>query len=328
MQNVIFLIERYGLIVVFLNVLVSQAGLPLPSYPVLMAATALAAGAGGVGDMTAISAILGVGVAAALTADLAWFWAGRIFGKRVLATLCRISLSPDSCVRQTEATFVRFGPASLSFAKFVPGLTNIAVALAGTSRTSLWAFLFFDLIGAALFIGAAVALGFVFRDAIGDVLAVLYDFGRFGLVILAAALGLYLASKWWQRQRFMRQLRMDRITVEELRSLIEDGANPVILDVRSEELRTRDGVIPGSIQAKLSELAQLRRVYATKSEIIVYCSCPNEASAAVAARHLKRAGFARIRPLQGGIEAWALAGHPVERDEETGAEALSEMAAA
>jgi membrane protein DedA with SNARE-associated domain/rhodanese-related sulfurtransferase len=316
MQNVIVLIERYGLIVVFLNVLMSQVGLPLPVYPVLMAATALAAGAGGLDDMTAIPAIFAVGVGAALIADLAWFWAGRIFGQRVLATLCRISLSPDSCVRQTEATFRRFGPASLSFAKFVPGLTNITVALTGTSQTALWAFLLFDFIGAALFIGGAIVLGFVFRDAIADVLAVLDTFGRLGLVVIAMALAFYLAGKWWQQQRFIRQLRIDRITVGELRDLIDDGANPVILDVRSDELRTREGIIPGSVRAKLSELDGVRSAYARATEVVVYCSCPNEASAALAARHLKRAGFKRIRPLQGGIEAWALAGNPIERDAE------------
>ncbi|HYM19047.1 MAG TPA: rhodanese-like domain-containing protein [Micropepsaceae bacterium] len=326
MHNLVLLIEHYGLIVVFLNVLLSQAGLPLPVYPVLVTATALAAGAGA-DDMTAVPAILAAGVAAAFIADLTWFSAGRAFGKGVLSTLCRISLAPDSCVRQTEATFVRFGPASLSFAKFVPGLTNIAVALAGTARTSWAAFLFFDLIGATLFIGAAVALGVIFRDAIGDVLLVLDAFGRFGLVLIAAALALFLVGKWWQRQRFIRQLRMDRISVEELRELIADGASPIILDVRSDALRDRDGFIPGSVRARMSELEDLKREYARETEVVVYCSCPNEASAAMAARHLKRAGFRRIRPLQGGLEAWALAGHPVSRNAEATEDSVPLVAA-
>ena len=209
---------------------------------------------------------------------------------------------------------MRFGPPSLSFAKFVPGLSNIAVALAGTAGTSWPAFLVFDLIGASLYIGAGVALGFVFRDAIGDVLGVLDRFGRFGLVMVVAALALYLAGRWWQRQRFIRQLRSDRITVKELRGMIENGASPVILDVRSDELRTRDGVIPGSITARLADLDRLKKEFARETEVIVYCSCPSEASAALAARHLQRAGFRRIRPLLGGIQAWAIAGHPVERD--------------
>ena len=318
MQNLIVMIERYGLVVVFLNVLLEQAGLPLPSYPVLMTATALAAGATGlagveIAGMSSLPAILLAGVAGAVIADLAWFVAARRHGRKVLITLCRISLSPDSCVRQTESTFKKFGPLSLTFAKFVPGLTNIAVALAGLTKTRPAVFLVCDLIGALLFVGAAIALGLIFRDAIADVLFVLDALGRFGLVALAAALGLYLAAKWWQRQRFIRQLRMDRITVEELRGLIADGAKPVILDVRSHELRAREGVIPGSVPASISELDPVLRDYSRDTEVVVYCSCPNEASAAIAARHLKRAGFTKIRPLLGGIEAWSIAGHPVTR---------------
>jgi len=47
-------------------------------------------------------------------------------------------------------------------------------------------------------------------------------------------------------------------------------------------------------------------------EVIVYCACPNEASAAVVAKQLMRAGFKRVRPLAGGIEAWVEQGYPVE----------------
>jgi membrane protein DedA with SNARE-associated domain/rhodanese-related sulfurtransferase len=316
MQNLILMIERYGLVVVFFNVLLEQAGLPLPSYPVLMIATTLAVGATGVagfsaGGMSALPAILLVGIAGALIADVAWFVAARRYGRRVLITLCRISLSPDSCVRQTESTYKKFGPLSLTFAKFVPGLTNVAVALAGLTKTPPAVFIICDLIGAVLFVGAAIVLGLFFRGAIADVLFVLDALGRLGLVVLAATLGLYLAAKWWQRQRFVRQLRMDRITVDELRILIADGAKPVILDVRSNELRAREGLIPGSVPANMSELDPVLREYPRDTEVVVYCSCPNEASAAIAARHLKRAGFTKIRPLLGGIEAWSIAGQPV-----------------
>jgi hypothetical protein len=44
----------------------------------------------------------------------------------------------------------------------------------------------------------------------------------------------------------------------------------------------------------------------------VYCACPNEESAATAAKHLKRAGFKKTRPLLGGIDAWIQAGHGIE----------------
>ena len=117
MQHIASLLGEYGLVVVFLNVLVSQGGAPLPIWPVLLAAGALSVGAG-----APLPAVLAAAVAGGIISDLAWYLAGARLGRRVLALLCKVSLSPDSCVRQTESVFGRFGPLALLFAKFVPGL--------------------------------------------------------------------------------------------------------------------------------------------------------------------------------------------------------------
>jgi rhodanese-related sulfurtransferase len=106
---------------------------------------------------------------------------------------------------------------------------------------------------------------------------------------------------------------MDRITVAELRKLIDDGQEIVILDVRSKEIRAQDGTIPGAVPAHPTDTDPALKGYPRETEIIVYCACPNEESAATAAKHLKQAGFKKIRPLLGGIDAWVQAGHPVER---------------
>ena len=130
MSHVIAMIQQYGLGFVFLNVLALQAGLPIPAYPTLIVAGAYAASGG-----NPLWALVLVGIAAALTADTGWYIAGRKFGLRILSTLCRVSLSQDSCVRQTESIFQRFGPASMLFAKFVPGFASVATALAGALRS-------------------------------------------------------------------------------------------------------------------------------------------------------------------------------------------------
>src|SRR6202795_1640037 len=92
-------------------------------------------------------------VAAALVADTGWYLAGRKFGIRILALLCRMSLSPDSCVRQTESIFERFGATSMVFAKFVPGFASVATALAGAMRLRYAVFVLFDAVGAGLWVG-------------------------------------------------------------------------------------------------------------------------------------------------------------------------------
>jgi rhodanese-related sulfurtransferase len=141
----------------------------------------------------------------------------------------------------------------------------------------------------------------------------LTDLGKIGGLIVLAAIGLYLLTKWWRRRLFIRQLRMDRITVAELRKLIDDGQEIVILDVRPKEIRAQEGTIPGAVSAHPADIDPALKTYPRDMEIVVYCACPNEESAATAAKHLRQAGFKKIRPLLGGIDAWVRAGHTIER---------------
>ena len=307
MDTAIYLLERYGLLVVFVNLLLTEGGLPLPAYPTLATAGALM-GVAGYGA----PALVGTAVGASVLADIVWFINGRRNGRRILRALCRLSMSPDSCVRQTESLFARFGVWSLLFAKFFPGMTNITVALAGITRTPPALFLLLDVIGALAFVAVPISLGWLFRDAIADVLATLADFGLIGLAAVVIALGLYLSVKWWQRKIFIRQLHMDRITVDQLIELVDGGRDPLILDVRPAEVRNQEGMIPGALPAHPADAGVALQGYSRERDVVVYCSCPNEASAAVACLHLRRAGFHKIRPLLGGTDAWVKAGRPLQ----------------
>jgi len=187
--------------------------------------------------------------------------------------------------------------------------------MAGVVRRPVLTFFLLDGLGGLLFVIAFVALGAIFQQAIASVLGTLRELGIFGILAIVAALGLYSIFKWWRRTLFIRQLRMDRITVAELLELIDAGEELVILDVRPRDVRAQEGVIPGALSAHPGDIDPVIKSYSLDTEIVVYCACPNEASAATAAKHLKRAGFKKIRPLLGGIEAWVQAGHPVERTE-------------
>jgi membrane protein DedA with SNARE-associated domain len=206
------MIQQYGLGFVFLNVLALQAGLPIPAYPTLIVAGAYAAIGG-----DPLWALVLVGIAAALIADTGWYVAGRRFGLRILNTLCRVSLSQDSCVRQTETIFQRFGPASMLFAKFVPGFASVATALAGALRLRYWVFLVFDAIGAGLWVSVGLGLGYLFRDAISDVMDKLASLGNtarcwlFGFVARSCCR--------WRRRIHQAAARGPRV-VNELRDLI------------------------------------------------------------------------------------------------------------
>ena len=307
MNDLIALVQRYGLSFVFLNVLALQAGLPLPAYPTLIVAGALAAVGG-----TPVYLLVAVGVAGALIADTGWYAAGRRYGMRILGTLCRVSLSPDTCVRQTESIFQRFGPSSMLFAKFVPGFAAVATALAGAIRLNYALFVAFDAVGAALWVGLGVGLGYLFRDAVGDVMTKLSSLGEYGLLLVVAIFLLWILSKWLRRHFFIRQLRMDRVTVDELRDLINGKKVQALVDVRSALTQAATGRIPGARTIDLKSIAKSFEDVPVDGEVIVYCACPNEATAVKVAEKLRKVGFKRIRPLLGGIDAWIEAGNEVE----------------
>jgi membrane protein DedA with SNARE-associated domain/rhodanese-related sulfurtransferase len=303
------LLAEHGLVLVYLAVLAEQLGAPLPAWPLLVVAGALAAD-GHFSPWTVVAvALLG-----AVIGDTVWFLAGRRYGHRVLATLCRISISPDSCVRQTEDFFLRYGASTLLFAKFVPGLSTVAPPLAGAMRFTLGRFLGYAGLGLLVWAGSGVLAGLVFHREVDAVLAVLESVGTLGLVVLGTLLALFIAWKWWERQRVLRMLAMVRITPEELHRLMSEGQEPVILDVRSRAGKALDlRRIPGSIAVALETIdAEIGRLPRDR-EVVVYCACPNEVSAAKLAGILRRRGFRRVRPLLGGIDAWEAAGLELER---------------
>jgi membrane protein DedA with SNARE-associated domain/rhodanese-related sulfurtransferase len=308
MSQLINLLQQFGLGLVFVNVLALQAGLPVPAYPVLIVAGAYAAMGG-----NPLWALVAVGVLASLIADTVWYAAGRKFGMRILTMLCRVSLSQDSCVRQTESIFQRFGPASMLFAKFVPGFASVATALAGALRLRYLVFVLFDAIGAALWVGVGVGLGFLFRNAIEELMLKLSSLGKYGLALIVAGFVGWILVKWFRRYMFIKQLRMDRVSVDELRDLIADHKVNAIVDVRSPLSQKATGRIPGARTIDMQKISEGFEGVAPEGEVIVYCACPNEATAVKVAQKLIKLGYKRIRPLHGGIDAWIEAGLEVER---------------
>jgi membrane protein DedA with SNARE-associated domain/rhodanese-related sulfurtransferase len=308
MDHLIGLIQQYGLGFVFLNVLAEQAGAPVPAFPTLIIAGAYLTG----GEHALVTLLL-VGAVAAVIADTFWYVAGRRYGTRVLRALCRVTLSPDSCVRQTESIFERYGPASMLFAKFVPGFASVSTALAGAMGLRYWKFVLFDLVGALLWVGVAVALGYLFRDAVAEMLETLQSLGKWGLLLVAAALAAWIAAKWWKRFLFVKQLRMDRVSVGELKAMLDARQVGMILDVRSALTQAASGRIPGARPVDMTRIAEGLEGVSIDGEVVVYCACPNEASAVKVAEKLRDLGFKRVRPLHGGIDAWIDAGHDVER---------------
>jgi membrane protein DedA with SNARE-associated domain/rhodanese-related sulfurtransferase len=283
-------------------------GLPVPVVPTLIVAGALAAE----GTISPLALFVGA-VAACLVADTGWYIAGRRYGSGVMRLLCRISLTPDSCVSQTQARFERWGTNALMVAKFIPGLSIVAPPLAGATRMSWVRFVAYSSLGSAAWVGVAMLGGMLFRKQIEQLLPRLAGLGVSAALGLLAVVVLYAAYKWWERSRFYSMLRMARIDVTELNKLMDAGAAPLIVDVRSPTaLGLEPRRIPGALHVPLLEVERYVRDLPRDREIVAYCSCPNEASAAQVAKLLMNSGFGKVRPLYGGLDAWIAAGYTVD----------------
>lgn len=298
MDQLSALIHTYGILIVFGTVLLEQIGLPIPAFPVLIIAGAMAVDNGSNWPLTLAGSVL-----ACLISDYFWFRAGRHYGKRILRLLCKISLSPDSCVSQTEDNFSRWGAKSLVVAKFIPGFNTIAPPLAGAMGITTTRFVWLSMAGGLLWSGVGMGLGAWFHGSVDDVIDWFETLGSTALMVVGALLALFVLLKYVERKRNLGAAKLPRISVDELKSLLEAGHDPLIVDARSVAARQLEQGIPGALvygDAPGRLMATLDR----ERHIVVYCSCPNDVSAAQVAREFLKNGFHRARPLHGGLDAW------------------------
>jgi membrane protein DedA with SNARE-associated domain/rhodanese-related sulfurtransferase len=289
-------------------VFAEQVGLPLPAVPILVGMGALSRSNG-----ISLSAVILIAVSSSMVADLIWYVLGRRHGRWVLRLICRIALEPDFCVRRTEDMFVKRGLWSLPLAKFVPGLNAAAVPLAGMVKSPVFRFLGFDLAGLLLWSGAYAGLGYLFSNQIERLIGHISRFGHSMLFLIGAAVGGYVAYKISQRRRFLRSLAGARISPEELRFELESDKKPLVFDLRNPLDIGIDRIrIPGAFHVLPEALAATHEEIPRDEDIVLYCTCPNEATSARVARQLLKLGIRRVRSLAGGLDAWRARGFPVE----------------
>jgi membrane protein DedA with SNARE-associated domain len=268
MHRTLEFLLHHGYVVLLAWVFSEQVGLPIPSMPLLLAAGALA----GTGRMSFFASLF-YAVFAAVTADAIWYQLGRRKGIKVLQFLCKISLEPDSCVRRTEGVFAKQGARSLLLAKFLPGLGTVAPPLAGIFHMRARRFLLFDGLGSLLWAGTFLGLGYVFSGQIERIAEHLASLGGWLLVLIVAALASYITYKFIARQRFLRELRIARITVDELKEKIDSGEELVIVDLRhSMDFEADPETIPGAFRMDAKELEEKNDRLPRDREVVLYCT--------------------------------------------------------
>jgi membrane protein DedA with SNARE-associated domain/rhodanese-related sulfurtransferase len=297
-MDLLALLTRWGILLVFGSVLLEHGGFPIPAAPLLVAAGALAEAGAMQPERVLLAALC-----ASLIADHVWFLTGRRYGRRLLAGICRLSLSPDTCVRKTDDLVARHGAPLLLVAKFIPGVSAVAVPTVGAMGLPYRRFLLFDALGCLAWAGAYVGGGMIFSREVGRAIEGMGVIGGWSLLVVAALFALYIAWKVEHRRRLRKLYRLVRISPREMTQLLAEE-DVLVLDARSKLAREADPrSLPRSIAVDHDNVFDLLPEGARDRTIVTFCTCPNEASAALLADLLIRAGYPRVRVLSGGTDA-------------------------
>lgn len=259
---------RHGVLLIFVNVFAEQLGAPIPALPTLVVAGALARD-----GRLSLAAISAAALIASLIADSIWFFMGRRHGQRIVQIICKVSISPSACVQETESFFERWGLRSLIVAKFIPGFSTVAPPMAGSVGAPYLSFLFFDTLGVILWAGSGIAGGLIFYKAIDRVGEFLETFGYGALAIVGVVLAVMIIAKWRKRRSFYEQLRLARISPEELMQVASDEPNTLVLDVRTISARNAQPTkIPGAVVMDVGASEDVMLDEYVNREIILYCT--------------------------------------------------------
>src|SRR6201994_2883945 len=308
---------HYAYLIIFLWVLVEQIGIPIPSVPVLLTAGTLSA-THRVSHLYVVLAML----AACLVADTIWFSLGRRYGNSVLNLLCRLSFEASTCVSKTEGYFTRRGAVTLLFAKFVPGLSTVAAPIAGQTGMTYPRFLAWDLAGSFIWGETFILAGRFFGDLAKKSAPFFAWLGHFAIVIFVLMVLGFLAHRIWKQRKFLQQVRELRLEPSELKTMLDESEKlhtppPFIVDLRHPlDYLPDPRVLPGALRISPDTLMQRSSEIPRDRDVILYCTCPSEATAAKMAMKLRQNGIYRVRPLLGGFDQWKKLGYPLEQYED------------
>jgi membrane protein DedA with SNARE-associated domain/rhodanese-related sulfurtransferase len=298
---------KYGYLVIFLWVLTEQLGIPIPSAPLLLTAGTLTAT-----HKLYLPLVLGSALAGSLIADSVWYLFGQRYGAAVVRLVCRLSMESSACVRKTEGYFVKRGPTALLLAKFVPGLGTVAAPIAGQIGMGFGKFLLFDAGGVLLWSFSVTVGGRFFGDLLKRNAHALSWATHFAVLLFVLLFVSFLVWKMLQRRAFLRSVRMARLEPLDLKCMIDSGQSVFIVDLRHPlDYLPDPRTIPGALSLTPDKLVEQSDLIPRDREIVLFCTCPSEATAAKMALALHKMGIYRVRPLRGGYDEWKRLGYPL-----------------
>jgi membrane protein DedA with SNARE-associated domain/rhodanese-related sulfurtransferase len=308
------LFAQHGYAVVALVLFLAAAGLPVPSSVLL-----LGAGAAAANHTLNIVWLFPLAWLAALAGDAVLYLGGRYTGWWLLAGLCRLTMNPEGCIFSSSAYFYRRGAKTLLFSKWVPGLSAMAAPLAGSLNMRFSRFLRLDAAGVAMYVGAWLAIGFLFSNFIEQIAAALSKLGNVMLLLILLAVIAYLIAILVFTIKARKYDKIAKISASDLYERVKTphpNRLVVIADVRShgyydpgmQRIKNSIRVEPTRLK---EELEALREFMAPECEIYLYCSCIRDTTSKRVAHMLEQENC-RTQVIEGGLKAWIRAGGELE----------------
>ena len=237
---------------------------------------------------------------------------GARHGGVIVRMVCKLSFESASCVRRTGDFFQRYGSRALLLAKFVPGLGAVAAPIAGQSKMPYATFVTFDAAGALLWSLSATLVGRFFGDVLKRHPGALAEAGHSAGALFVLLLVGFFCYRVYRQRAFLRQIRGAKIEPQDLKTMLDAGEERTssISAIPSTIFPTR--VLPGAVLFKPDTLVAEGDRIPRDRDIVLYCTCPSDATSARTALRLRNLGIYRVRPLHGGYEGWRKLGYPLE----------------
>jgi membrane protein DedA with SNARE-associated domain/rhodanese-related sulfurtransferase len=298
---------KYGYWILFLWVMTEQLGVPIPSVPLLLTAGTLTAT-----HKLNLPLVLIAVTCGSLVSDSLWYLMGKSYGGAVVKLLCRLSMESSTCVRRTENYFTKHGPAALLIAKFIPGLGSVAAPIAGQTSMPYGSFVLFDTAGILIWSLTFTLSGRFFGDVLKRHPNALNWVAHFAVLLFFLLLVGFLLSRFLRQRAFLREIRTARINPQELKDMLDNEQQVYIVDLRHPlDYLPDPRTLPGAILLTPDKLVLQSDEIPRDRDVVLFCTCPSEATAAKMALAIRKLGIFRVRPLLGGFDEWKRLGFPL-----------------
>lgn len=270
MTDFVSLMSRHGYALMFGIIFAEAIGLPAPA-----AVSLIAGGAAASAGILSVPVALGGAIVALVIGDTLLFILGRYTGWALLGILCRLSVSPETCILRSAESFYKRGKTTLVLAKFIPGVNTMAPPLAGSMKMRPLQFLRFDVAGASLYATAYFSLGYVFRNFLAMILQGFTTAGRVAEIVLAIAFVAYVGYRGWLYHKQKIYRIVPQVQVQELAQKLasNENAQTLLVDVRSHGYYDSGAVrISGSLRIEPNNLSEELKILPKEKNIYLYCT--------------------------------------------------------